>query len=274
MVRAIQRGDRGLHITAAAQCREQLIASGYDCPEWGDVARGLRPGQLSVDDPRPGPARGGNEVWQRMSMKHSVQGLCGRDCTSTSRRSSVPKWPDGKCTIQFHPMVECDSVRTPGVPCVAPQTPLVPFTPVRVKLPVWPSTRSKWPPPRSLSARRSFGAKGVPFGECRSTCLQRGGGESDFERPSPGSGPALQEPDRRLEVADGLPLIRGAQLAIDTTMVSPVRMDGFCAPAMRNNRLPRTCSGSRSGTPGGGGLRSRRPVVRRGPFVPQLVGKR
>ena len=33
----------------------------------------------------------GNEVWQRTSMKHSAQGLCGRDCTPTSRRSSVPK---------------------------------------------------------------------------------------------------------------------------------------------------------------------------------------
>ena len=34
-----------------------------------------------------------------------------------------------------------------------------------------PLTRSKWPPPRSLSARRCFGAKRVPFGERRSTCL-------------------------------------------------------------------------------------------------------
>ena len=140
-----------------------------------------------------------------------------------------PKWPDGRRTIQFHPMVQCDSVRTPGVPCVAPQTPLVPFTPVRVKLPVWPSTRSKWAPPRSLSARRSFGAKGVPFGERRSTCLQRGGGESDHERPSQDLDlpPRAGADNRRLEVvADGLSLFHGAQLAIDTTMVSPVRMDG------------------------------------------------
>ena len=176
-----------------------------------------------------------------------------------------PKWPDGRRTIQFHPMVQCDSVRTPGVPCVAPQTPLVPFTPVRVKLPVWPSTRSKWAPPRSLSARRSFGAKGVPFGERRSTCLQRGGGESDHERPSQDLDlpPRAGADNRRLEVvADGLSLFHGAQLAIDTTMVSPGPHGRFCAPAMRNNRrcshgpsprserahLPRTCSGSRSGT--------------------------
>ena len=72
-----------------------------------------------------------------------------------------PKWPNGGCTIQLHPMVECDSVRTPGIPCVAPQKPLVPFT--LFALPMWLSTRSKWPPPRSLSARRSLGRRGFPL---------------------------------------------------------------------------------------------------------------
>ena len=39
--------------------------------------------------------------------------------------------------------------------------------------------------------------------------------------------PLRQVDNRRLEVVvDGLPLFRGAQLAIDTTMVSPVRSDG------------------------------------------------
>ena len=39
--------------------------------------------------------------------------------------------------------------------------------------------------------------------------------------------PGGQLDDRRLEVvADGLPLFHGAQLAIDTTLVSPVRADG------------------------------------------------
>ena len=39
--------------------------------------------------------------------------------------------------------------------------------------------------------------------------------------------PGGQLDDRRLEVvADGLPLFHGAQLAIDTTLVSPIRADG------------------------------------------------
>ena len=92
---ALQRGDRGLH-HRCSQCREQLIASGSDCPEWGDVARGLRPGQLSVDDPMPGARKG----WQRgvaahvdEAFRNSAQGLYGRDCTPTSRRSvQVARW--------------------------------------------------------------------------------------------------------------------------------------------------------------------------------------
>ena len=57
---ALQCGDRGFHISAAVQCREQLIVSGYDCPEWEDIARGLRQGQLLVDDGMPGVRKG----WQ------------------------------------------------------------------------------------------------------------------------------------------------------------------------------------------------------------------
>ena len=168
---ALQRGDRGLHISAAAQCREQLIASGYGCLNGGTSPGVSDQDSFQLTTACLGSARGGNEVWQRTSMMHSVQGLCGHDCTPTSRRSSVPKVARWHVYHSAPSMVECDSVRTPGVPCAAPQTPLVPFTPVRVKLPVWPSIQSKWPPPRILSARRSFGAKGVPSGERRSTCL-------------------------------------------------------------------------------------------------------
>ena len=40
--------------------------------------------------------------------------------------------------------------------------------------------------------------------------------------------------ERRIEViADGLPLFHGAQLAIDTTLVSPLSGDGVPAPQMR-----------------------------------------
>ena len=48
---ALQRGDVGLHLVEAAQCRERLNTSGFESPEWGDVARGLQPGQNFVGRP-------------------------------------------------------------------------------------------------------------------------------------------------------------------------------------------------------------------------------
>ena len=50
---------------------------------------------------------------------------------------------------------------------------------------------------------------------------------------------------RRLEVvADGLSLWQGAQLAIDTTMVSPLRRDGSAQPGAANAKKRRcTCRG-------------------------------
>ena len=45
--------------------------------------------------------------------------------------------------------------------------------------------------------------------------------------------------NRRLEVvADGLPLFHGAQLAVDTTMVSPLKRDGSACPRSATVRCP------------------------------------
>ena len=87
----------------------------------------------------------------------------------------------------------------------------------------------------------------------------------------------LQGPDgRRLEVvADGLPLFGGAQLAVDTTLVSAVRGDGTARrlaadvvewlwkQRTRERHVPRAC-GSPPTSPAGGDRRgSGRPVVDR-----------
>ena len=98
--------------------------------------------------------------------------------------------------------------------------------------------------------------------------------ESDHERLSPGSGPASKSRCRQSPFRSG-GRWHGAQLAIDTT-VSPVRMDGSArrqcattdganARVRKERTYPELAQAQRSGTPGGGGLRSRRPVVGRGP---------
>ena len=117
---ALQHGDRAVHYHRL---------NGRTSPGFAD--------QLTT--PCLGSPRGGNEVWQRTSMKHSAQGLCGRDCTPTSRRFFRPKvarWQAYHGDPSF--IVQCDSVRTLF-------RPLVLLDPVPLKLLVWPSTRSKGP---------------------------------------------------------------------------------------------------------------------------------
>ena len=223
----------------------------------------------------PGAARGGNEVWQRTPMKHSVQGLCGRDCTPTRWQAYHSAPSHGPVRLGSNPRssVCCSSDASGALgPCPCGR----PLDPSGHQCAACPHTGV-------------LGRRGFPLESAAAHVSREAGGESDYERPSPGSGPASKSRSRQSPFGSGgrwTPLFHGAQLAIDTTMVSPVRMDGSArrqcattnsapmAQARVRKERTRTCSGSRSGTPGGGGLRSRRPVVGRGPFLPQLVGKR
>ena len=192
----------------------------------GETSPGVCDHQLTT--PCLGSARGGNEVWQRTSMKHSAQGLCARDCTPRAGAPPFPKWPDGRRTIQLHPIVQCDSVRTPGVLlllrrlwCPLPLS----ASSCRCGRPLDPSGHHRAACPHAgVLGRRGFQLESAAARVCR----EAGGRVTtnvrvqDLDLP-----PRAGADNRRSEVvADGLPLFHGVQLAIDTTMVSPVRMDG------------------------------------------------
>ena len=90
-------------------------------------------------------------------------------------------------------------------------------------LPVWPTTRLLWPPPRSMRTSKGVWQTRVGFGVVARVCREAGGRvmtnvmlrDLDMALPNVADG-------RRLEVvADGLPLFGGAQLSIDTTLVRP-----------------------------------------------------
>ena len=100
-------------------------------------------------------------------------------------------------TIQLHPMVECDSVRTPGVPCVAPQTPLVPFTPVRVKVAGVAVHSIQVATTAQVVRTQEFGAKGFPLESAAARVCREAGGESDNERLSRGFGLASKSRSRQ-----------------------------------------------------------------------------
>ena len=141
-----------------------------------------------------------------------------------------------------------------------------------------PTTRLSWPSSRNVSVSRVLGRRGFALENAAARVCREAGGRvttnvlvQDMDLL-----PLRQVDNRRLEVVvDGLPLFRGAQLAIDTTMVSPVRSDGTarrqCAatsggsfgPSQEAEKahLPRTGSASRSRPVGGLGLRGGRTLV-------------
>ena len=80
---------------------------------------------------------------------------------------------------------------------------------------------------RAASVGRSVGAPRIFAGE-RSLSVLAGGSWSGH--------------NKRSSVVDGLPLFRGAQVAIDTTMVSPVRSDGTAVRTSQRSSRARSTS--------------------------------
>ena len=118
------------------------------------------------------------------------------------------------------------SVR-PGVSCPLPPSPLAPFSPCLLQLPVWPSIRRPWPPPCSLLESGVLGSRGASLESAAARVCREAGGRVSTNVFLRDDLPVARTDGRRFEVVvDGLPLFGGAQIAVDTTLVSPVQADG------------------------------------------------
>ena len=177
-------------------------------------------GLVNSHEPMPGVARQG---WQRGAAQH-VEERFRTDIVwprfdPPAGFVALSEWAHGRRSFLLLPHLHGDPFRTAGVPHSSFEAPLVSVTSVLSKLPVWPSTRSSWPPP----------SRGFPIESAVARVCREAGGRAttnvrvqDVDIP-PGAAPD----NRRLEVVvDGLPLFHGEQLAVDATMVSPVRRDG------------------------------------------------
>ena len=145
--------------TTFARCR-------FRRPEWGDLFRGLRPGQRGLDEaPEPGAPRHG---WQRVAAQE-VDASFFRGVKIDPVGKGVvtfTMWTHGWTPFHLMPRVTPVSVRCPGFPGSSFAAPLVPTSIVQCKLPVWPSTRLAWPSPCSLSLGWGLGSQRVLLGEC------------------------------------------------------------------------------------------------------------
>ena len=123
------------------------------------------------------PVHGGHRAAQ---VERHVAGLVAFSERTAGQRSFhvLPSAP-----IQF---------RFAGVPCSPPPPFVAPSPFVQPCLPVWPSTRSQWPP-RSMCCGGGFGQARFRGGVRGCSCLSRGWGLGHHERQDPGHGHVLGE---------------------------------------------------------------------------------
>ena len=223
-------------VAAAAAAAQRLAAAGMDVPSWQELAEGARP---------PPPPEG-EEVEPGMS-KNGWQFHAARTLDTAYRESEL--------LPQLEPP-ERALLRSQGGPGAGDAFTALPTTPMmridsqpfrvlllrRLRLPLPPvqrrcrcrllldplgDHRAACPVAGVLSKR------GFPLEAAAARICREAGGRVQanvFVRDLNVEGPPLED-GRRLEVvANNLPLFGGAQLAIDTTLVSPLRRDGTARP--------------------------------------------
>ena len=231
IVDALHAQHPSFHLDGVRASGEHLASAGFHAPSWQELAAGVRPEQLQDVDMEPGIPRHG---WQRAATV-PVHGLL-IEGTVRPRLSATEK---ALFRSQGGPLA--------GIPFLCfPTSRLsrMDSSVFRVLL-----LRRLWLP---LPPSSRFCRCGRPLdssGHHRAACAQAGvlgrrgfALESAAARVCREAGARvstnvlmkdldllpLQHADaRRLEVvADGLPLYHGAQIAVDTTLVSPLRRNG------------------------------------------------
>ena len=175
------------------------------CPEWTALVEGLRPNQLGRDEVDPADHCHGWQFFAAQRVEHHF------------RAETV--WPrlTLEVTVGTHVRccVLCRSFFTAQSPCAAalPHASALPFLaspPSHFShLPVWPTTRSSWPPPCSVFESRSVGLS-VFFVESAAAraCRKAGARVSRNLFVRDLDLPVAPHDARRLEVAaDGLPCL-------------------------------------------------------------------
>ena len=211
MIRNLSEGD-GRHFHAAAACCEELRAVGYIPPGW----RALSTAQpQDIADRLPGVLGIPAEGWQHDASSCIEKFFCDS--------SVLPGMSAGEQAL----------LRSQGGPLAALPYTVVPICPLRRFDPdifrVLLLRRLRLPLPLSSHSRA-----GVLGGVVSLWSLQLHGCVERQERESRQTSSSgiwmLWQCERRtndgLKLSEGLPVFHGAQLAIDTTLVSPVRADG------------------------------------------------
>ena len=162
---------------AASAARSLRGVQGFEPPSWEVLTHGVRPAPRQPDEFEPGCERKGwqDEVASRVEERYRDGDLFTRlnDASKALMRSHGGV---GSGLALDVPVVSGHPFGTALVPNPSPSSssPSPPFD--RAQLPVWPSTRFQWPPPRSLCSCWGSGEEGIRSGERRSPYLSRSRG--------------------------------------------------------------------------------------------------
>ena len=240
MVQELERGGEGLApcLREAAAAAESLRDAGFDnCPTWQAVSNGARPEQDADGDREHAFEPGGqSRGWQSQAAEHEDakehrQLLASLDPASRALLLSqagpmaaraltvLPTAPETKLEAHLFRVVLLRRLRMP-----------LPYSACRCRC------RRVLDP---LGDHRSacgnagvLGPRGFPLEKAAARVCREAGARvatNVFVRDLNLDG--CPQDNRRLEVvANGLPLWQGAQIAVDTTLVSPIRRDGQPRP--------------------------------------------
>ena len=257
-------GDSGV-LRQVSICAETVAADGFDdIPSWQAILQGARP--QPPEDPDPGERTHG---WQFFAATAREEVF--RTCTLFPAVATSPTDPRVA-------LIRSQSGPFSGVVFSAPPTsPLTVLDPSVFRVLLLRRLRLPLPPTSRLCRCRQFLD---PYGDHRSACgtcgvlVQRGfPPEAAVARICREAGarvatnvavrdlniPVPPADGRRLEVvANNLPLWNGAQLALDVTLVSPLRRDGRPIPGASHTD----------------GIAAARAARRKARTYPELVGGR
>ena len=234
MIRCLSEPDGLRHFTAAAHCQEDLRDLGFAAPEWRPLATALPrrlaerlPGVLSI--PEQGWQHDASSIVEQHFLNASIwpQLVPGERALLRSQGGPLSGLPFSALPVSPQFRFDSDLFR------------VLLLRRRRLPLPLFSYSCRCGRPLDCLGHHRAscsragvLGRRGFALESAAArVCREAGVSTNIFLRDLDLLGiPATDQ--RRIEViAEGLPAFHGAQLAIDTSLVSPVRADG--APHQR-----------------------------------------
>ena len=226
LAEGLEAGSELPELLPLQTARDSLSAVGFEVPSWHDVLHGQEPRPLVLDEPQLDNTRG----WQRTASQ-AVDGFCQRALLRELDASSAAP--------QAGPYAARIFTARPTSPELTLESPLFRALLLRrLRLPL-PLTAAR------CRCRQPHDAFGDHLAACpRSGVLRSRGGplERAAARVCREAGATVamhalvrdlnvvpvRQDERRIEViANGLPLWGGVQLAVDTTLVSPLTAAGM-----------------------------------------------